>query len=46
MEACWRTGRRFVGSDDRPDCLDVARRRFAEMQMQATAAETTTATET
>jgi hypothetical protein len=32
MEACWRTGRRFVGSDDRADCLDKARGRFAEMQ--------------
>lgn len=34
--ACWRTGRRFIGSDDGidskgriVDCLDVARRRFA-----------------
>ena len=34
MEACWRTGRRFVGSDDRPDCLDKARGRFAEMQAE------------
>jgi hypothetical protein len=32
MEACWRTGRRFVGSDDRPNCLDVARDRFAAMR--------------
>ncbi|MGO9110086.1 MAG: DNA methyltransferase [Thermoguttaceae bacterium] len=37
MEACWRTGRRFVGSDDNNsesrimDCLDAARQRFAEM---------------
>jgi hypothetical protein len=27
-EACWQTGRRFVGSDVDPQCLDVARRRF------------------
>jgi hypothetical protein len=29
MEACWRTGRRFIGADNRPDCLNVARQRFA-----------------
>jgi DNA (cytosine-5)-methyltransferase 1 len=34
MEACWRTGRRFIGSDDRPDCLDKARGRFAAMQAE------------
>jgi hypothetical protein len=32
MEACVRTGRKFVGGDDRPNCLDVARRRFAAMR--------------
>jgi len=29
--ACYRAGRKFLGSDDRPDCLDVARRRFTEL---------------
>ena len=33
-EACWRTNRRFVGSDDRADCLEVARQRFARMLHQ------------
>ena len=32
MEACWRTGRRFVGGDNRHDCLEKARGRFEEMQ--------------
>ena len=32
MEACLRTGRRFVGSDNRENCLDVARQRFANVQ--------------
>lgn len=39
MEACWRTGRRFVGADDGidskgriVDCIGVARRRFAKLQ--------------
>ena len=32
MEAAWRTGRKFVGGDIRPHCLDLAQRRFAYMQ--------------
>jgi SAM-dependent methyltransferase len=30
--ACHETRRRFVGSDNRPDCLDVARKRFANLE--------------
>lgn len=33
-EACWRTGRQFLGSDDRANCLDVARDRFASVTQQ------------
>ena len=29
--ACWRTRRKFVGSDNREDCLEVARRRFRDV---------------
>ncbi len=27
-QACYNSGRRFIGSDNRPNCLDVARQRF------------------
>ena len=30
-EACYRSGRRFIGSDNRSNCLDVARRRFRDV---------------
>jgi hypothetical protein len=29
--ACWRTRRKFVGSDNRENCLEVARRRFRDV---------------